>query len=341
LIPRLFGAGFEGTSLSRAERRILERYPPRAVILFARNITAGDELDGLVEDVEALPGPPFLCVDQEGGTVDRFREMLGPSLSLRRAAAAGHARRAGEVAGEICAHFGIAVDLAPVVDLALPGAGEAILGERSAGASAGEVLDAAREFLQGLHSRGVGGCLKHFPGLGRAGLDTHASLPRLPEDSDAEERDLRPFRELMREARAVMVSHAARADGVPSSLSPGIAGDLLRGRLGFDGAAFSDDLEMGALASFGELPERSAAASRAGCDLLFVCRRIELLPECVEVVAREVPPERQAEADARLSAYERHLEDLRQRRPPPLPVSQLVRAVQELRERAEESSGLA
>ncbi|MFN2385814.1 MAG: glycoside hydrolase family 3 N-terminal domain-containing protein [Thermoanaerobaculia bacterium] len=339
--PRLFGAGFEGTSLSRAERRILERYPPRAVILFARNIGGGEQLDELVADVEALPGPPFLCVDQEGGTVDRFREMFGPSLSLRRAAAAGQARRAGEVAGEICAHFGISVDLAPVVDLALPGAGETILGERSAGGSADEVLPAAREFLQGLHSRGVGGCLKHFPGLGRAALDTHASLPRLPEDAEEEERDLRPFRELMREAHAVMVSHAAGSDGIPASLSGAIADDLLRGRLGFDGAGFSDDLEMGALAAFGELPERSAAACRAGCDLLFVCRRIELLPECVAAVARDVSHERQAEADARLTAYERHLEQLRLRRPPPLPVSQLVRAVRELRERAGESSGLA
>lgn len=340
---RLFGAGLEGPALSPGERRILERFPTRAVILFARNIESAGQLADLVADVQDLPGRPFLCVDQEGGPVDRFSAVLGPSVSLRRAAQSGTARRAGELAGEACARFGISVDLAPVVDLAIPGAGEQVLGERTAGASAQEVLAAAGEFLDGLHARGVGGCLKHFPGLGRAALDTHAALPRLPEDADAQERDLEPFRSLMQRAVAVMISHAAGEDGLSASLSTSIAHDLLRLRLGFEGAAFSDDLEMGALDSFGDLPERSAAACRAGCDLLFVCRQIETLPDCVAAVERDVSPERRLEAMTRLDAYERHLAELRAERPVAPPLDQLVRAIRELREQAEgpEGPGLA
>src|SRR5262249_48022437 len=88
---------------------------------------------------------------------------------------------------------------------------------------------------------------------------------------------------------------------------------FLRERLGFTGAAFSDDLEMGALASFGSLPERCVAAARAGCDLLFVCSRIQEYGDCVEAVERGVPVERQFEAQERLSRYANRLVTLRER----------------------------
>src|SRR5206468_12742729 len=110
----------------------------------------------------------------------------------------------------------------------------------------------------------------------------------------------------------VMVSHAAGPDGVPASLSEATATGLLRGGLGFSGAAFSDDLEMGALSSFGALPERCARACRAGCDLLLVCRRIEEYPSCVEAVERDVTPARRREARERLDQYDRHLAALRE-----------------------------
>lgn len=310
MISRLFGAGIGSTELSRREREILEAHPPRAVILLSRNIEAVEQLERLVTDLRSLPGSPWLCVDQEGGSVDRFRDLLGPSVSFRAAAAGGAARRAGELAGEACARFGISVDLAPVVDRAVPGAAEKVLGERVVGEDPESVAAAAEDFLGGLHSRGVGGCLKHFPGLGRASLDTHFALPILPEDAGEASRDLRPFARTMEKAGAVMISHAAGEDGVPASLSPARATELLRRRLGFMGAAFSDDLEMGALSAFGDLPERCAAAARAGCDLLFVCREIESLPDCVRALERDVSEGRRAEALRRLKRYTSRIEAL-------------------------------
>ena len=98
----------------------------------------------------------------------------------------------------------------------------------------------------------------------------------------------------------------------------------MRSRLGFVGAAFSDDLEMGALSAFGSLPERSAAASLAGCDLLFVCKEIAVYPDCVACVRREVPPKRRAEAARRLQIYRRHVETMRELAPP------AIRSVAEL-----------
>ena len=315
---RLFGVGLAGPALDPAERAILEGLPPRAVILFRRNIETERQLADLCAEVRSLPGEPILCLDQEGGRVDRLKSVGGPFPSFFEAARAGLSRRAGEVAAEASARFGFGVDLAPVVDRRVPGAGEAVLGDRAAAEEPARVTEAAREFLEGLHSRGVGGCIKHFPGLGRARFDTHLTLPTLPEDDRERERDLAPFRALHELAGAVMVSHAATSrDGRPASLSPEVATHLLRGVLGFRGATFSDDLEMGALAEFGGLPARSAAALSAGCDLLFVCSRLEEYPDCVARVEADVPEERRAEAAGRLDAYAERLRAFAAAAPPP------------------------
>ena len=331
---RLFGVGISGPSLRKIERSILERHPPRAVILFRRNIDEERQLIDLTADLRALPGEPFLCIDQEGGSVDRLRDLVGPFPSFRFAALAGFARRAGELAGEACAWFGFDVDLAPVVDRRLPGAGEAVLGERAVDEEPEAVTSASREFLRGLHSRGVGGCLKHFPGLGRAVSDTHKALPILPAGDGEREKDLAPFRALHELAGAVMVSHAAGAgDGLPGTLSRETASQLLRGEVGFRGAAFTDDLEMGALEEFGGIAERSAASCLAGCDLLWVCSRIEEYPECVERVGREVPESRRSEASRRIDGYVEHLHELKRKAVPPTrPLEVLAAHVAALRE---------
>ncbi len=174
----LFGVGLSGGSLTARERTILDRYPPRGVILFRRNIETAEQTSALVAE---LRGRGLLVfIDQEGGSVDRLRDVVGPSISFREAAERGVARKAGELAGEACAHLGFSVDLAPVVDRRVEGASAEILRDRCCPGTPAEIARAANDFLAGLHSRGVGGCVKHFPGLGRASLDTHRSLPLDP-----------------------------------------------------------------------------------------------------------------------------------------------------------------
>ena len=326
--------GLPATALSDSERALLERLPPRAVILFSRNITSLDQTRTLAGEIRHLPGPPLLCVDQEGGPVDRLRAALTPSISFREAAQRGAAARAGELAGEACALFGLDVDLAPVVDRHLPGRSERVLRDRCAFAEPEEIGRAALEFLKGLHARGVGGCVKHFPGLGRADLDTHRDLPRIPADGEEARRDLLPFAATMEAAGAVMVSHAAGPEGSPASLSRAMAEGVLRGELGFTGAAFSDDLEMGALAAFGDLPRRCVLAADAGCDLLLVCSRIDRYEECVAAVERDVPEARRAQAAERLDAYAEGLLRIRKAaRIPERPVEELIADINALRER--------
>lgn len=329
---RLFGVGVEGAVLTDAERGTLAAHPPWGVILFRRNIESPDQLRRLVEDLRAS-GARQIFLDQEGGPVDRLRDLLAPAPSLRRSARAGKAREAGELAGAALAALGVDVDLAPVVDRGVEGAGALVLGERTASEDPGEVIRAAEKFLEGLHRFGIGGCLKHFPGLGRARLDTHRDLPVISPDPHQDALDLAPFDSLMGRAGAVMVSHAAGPDGLPASLSFARATTLLREILDFDGAAFSDDLEMGALDAFGTLPERAAAAARAGCDLLFVCRRLDAYPECVEEVERSVPVSRRAEAAERLEGYARRISDLKARATPaPAALAEVVARTKALAE---------
>ncbi len=306
----LFGVGLAGPVLEHSEREILSAAVPRGVILFRRNIEDEPRLTRLIGELREL-GVRHLFLDQEGGPVDRLRDLVAPTPSFQKTATAGTARRAGGAVGAMLARLGFDVDLAPVVDRAVAGGGALVLGERSASADPDAIVAAAGAFLDGLHSQGVGGCLKHFPGLGRATLDTHKSLPVIPRDPSQEALDLAPFAALMERAHAVMVSHAAGLDGLPASLSREVATVLLRHGLGFSGAAVSDDLEMGALDAFGDLPERCVRACAAGCDLLFVCRRIEEYPACVEAVERSVSGARREEALARLDVYGAHVASLR------------------------------
>jgi beta-N-acetylhexosaminidase len=326
----LFGVGLSGTSLTARERSILDRDPPRGVILFRRNIESLEQASALVSEIRARGLLVFL--DQEGGSVDRLRDLFGPSISFRAACRRAVAREAGELAGESCARLGVSVDLAPVVDRLVPGASADILRDRCASEDPEAIARAANAFLAGLHSRGVGGCVKHFPGLGRAALDTHQALPAIPAGRAERERDLAPFRRAQGRARAVMISHAAGPGGLPASLSRAVAHRLLRDRLDFRGAAFSDDLEMGALAAFGDLPRRAALACAAGCDLLFICSRIEEYPDCVAAVAASVSARRRAQAAERLDSYEHHLRRIRRAARPPLPLSRLLTAIARLRE---------
>jgi beta-N-acetylhexosaminidase len=331
---RLFGIGISGPALTDDERALLADYPPRAVILFKRNLENADAVRALTRELAELPGNPWLCVDQEGGRVDRFRDLLGSSLSFADAARSSRARRAGELAGVACRVLGFDVDLAPVVDRRLPETSERFLAGRCASADPEAVIAGASAFLEGLHFAGVSGCVKHFPGLGRAGADTHLSLPALEDDPDQEALDLAPFAGTMDLAGAVMISHAAGPDGIPASLSPARSTVLLRRSLGFTGAAFSDDLEMGALSHFGSLPERCVRAAQAGCDLLFVCSRIDEYAACVNAVQRMVGGDRCAEASARLDAYGERVERIRARARGPWDLAHLREEIARLREEA-------
>jgi len=299
--------GIAGPELAAEERAILEALRPFGVILFKRNVASAEQVVALTTEVRAASPATLLFVDAEGGRVDRLAGVVGPAPAAADLAAAppALARRAGRWVGHALRALGFDVDFAPVVDLDRGFTGNG-LETRYLGARPRAVVARARGFLAGLRAAGVGGCVKHFPGLGGSGEDTHHEGTRVTLSAAELAADLAPFRALAGEAGAVMLSHgvypALDPETLPADLSPAIARRLLRRDLGFEGAAFSDDLEMQALAPFGSLADRAERAFLAGCDAIPICSRLDAAPEASERLARSKPA-RRAEAARRLAAY--------------------------------------
>jgi len=273
--------GLEGSSLSAGERAFLERRRPLGVILYPRNLETAAQAAGLAGEIRAACEPsPLLFVDQEGGTVDRIGPLLGvafPGASGLGDLGMDRVHEGAYLMGRAARMLGFDVDFAPSLDLAQPGTGAVILAGRCYGFHAEDVVLSGTVFLHGLARAGVASCVKHFPGLGRGPVDSHVALPVVDaHDVDLVVTDLAPFAKLARASDGVMVGHAAypgfTGDKTPASLSPRIHA-LLRERIGWDGVVYSDDLLMGALS--GSLPDRAAAAARAGCDVLVVSRGLD------------------------------------------------------------------
>ncbi len=293
-------AAVEGARLSTDEKQCFEALPPAGFTLFRRNISPQfsqtrefcDELQTL-RDASNLP--LLLAVDQEGGRVARLRAPFpdfGPAMNL----AGGRSDAAAEVELEnigfsmaaTLLQIGINVNFAPVADV-LSREENVAIGDRCFAREPEAAAIRAGAFLRGLHAGGVLACLKHFPGQGDAGVDTHESGAVITADrAQLDTRELYPFQKLIPEAPLVMISHAvypALDPQHPASLSKTIMLDLLRGEMGFRGLIVSDDMNMKAIdQSRKPWCEAIVASIAAGADLVLVCRELERYRWAVEAI---------------------------------------------------------
>ncbi len=277
--------GFEGTEVSARLRDLLLETGARAVILFARNLLDASQARELCAALrEAVPWPLLLCIDQEGGSVVRLTRgvtVFPGNMALGAADSPELARAQGRISGRELAGIGIDLNLAPVVDLQTNPSNPGI-GIRSLGSDPNRAEVLARALIEGHLEFSVRSCCKHFPGKGEASVDAHLDLPVL--DLPLEEffdPHLRVFEKLVRgrEDLAVMTTHIVVEGldpGTPATFSPAVARDLLRGRLGFRGLLLADDLEMGAISGYHEVPEAAVRAAAAGHDLVPVCHDPDL-----------------------------------------------------------------
>ncbi|MFC5577619.1 beta-N-acetylhexosaminidase [Lysobacter niabensis] len=280
--------GVAGTELTARERNWLQHDACAGVILFKRNFASKTQVAELAQAIrEAAPRPQLLCVDQEGGRVQRFREgysALAPLEGFGRlyardpeAALKLAEEHAWLMASEVRA-TGVDLSFAPVVDL---GRGNRAIGDRAFSEDPEVVAEFTRAYIRGMHAAGMAATLKHFPGHGSVLEDTHfddAVDPRPFEEIRA--LDLVPFvAGIQAKADAVMMAHvkypAVAPD--PAGYSKTWIEDILRRQMGFHGVVFSDDIGMAAAFSAGGIKQRVDLHLDAGCDVVLVCH-----PELVE-----------------------------------------------------------
>jgi len=291
--------GVAGTELTAQERDWLQHDAVAGVILFKRNFASRAQVAELSAAIrEAAPRPQLLCVDQEGGRVQRFREGYSDLPPLQRigelyaadpqAALALAEEHAWLMASEVQAS-GVDLSFAPVVDLAR---GNRAIGDRAFSDDPQVVAAFTRAYVRGMHAAGMAATLKHFPGHGTVAEDTHfddAVDPRPLEVLRAE--DLVPFAAgIEAGADAVMMAHVAYPQVAPEPagysrrwIEEILRGDASRGGLGFRGVVFSDDIGMAAAFSAGGVRARIDAHLDAGCDVVLVCH-----PELVDESLRAV-----------------------------------------------------
>jgi len=329
-IGQLLIVGFEAAEISAALASLLTRIQPAGVILFARNIESIEQTWHLLKACRDCVRPAlFTCVDLEGGSVDRFRKVIGPAPSAAAAFAGGDRRlffRHGKLIGQSCRAFGFNMDFAPVVDLALP-ASRTVMASRAVSPDPKEVTVFAREFLGGLAAaREIGGG-KHFPGLGEANLDTHHELPRVNKSwRKMWNEDLYPYRALRRQLPFVLVGHASYSalprHDVPASLSERWIMEILRRKIGYRGLVISDDLEMGGVLQAAPIEDAALGHIAAGGDLCLICRRQDYIESAYERLLREAERDpafgrRALESAARVRAFKKNSAAMKMRFSPP------------------------
>src|SRR5713226_4962253 len=298
-IGQFFFIGLPGTEMDVETRSLIEEIKPGGVILFGRNVASPEQVRALLDGVRALsPMVPLCGIDQEGGLVDRLREIFPPMPSARAIRQHGDlaaSRNLGRITGTILRMLGFDINFAPVMSIITEARSQLTNGlySRSFGSSPAEVLGNTTVYMRGLQATGCLGCLKHFPGIGAGAVDSHMEMPLVPlSHDDLLAQDLAPYIELFQRAddrvRVVMVSHGGfpnidikkgTTGGLiePASISPSIVSKLLRQELGYQHLVVTDDLEMGAIAKHTEIEDASVRAFIAGEDMLLICSTPETI----------------------------------------------------------------
>ncbi len=304
-VGQLLVAGILGTEPGEDAVQAIQDYQVGGIILFGRNVESADQLVALTNGLKALNGdyvPLFLCVDQEGGRVDRMPPevdrtpgagQVGESLSQEDAGAAYGALLSAE-----CAAFGFNLDFAPSLDI-WSNPENTVIGDRAFGVEWESVSAFGFHAVGAMEEAGtVIPVVKHFPGHGDTSVDSHVDLPVVDKTLDELwQSELVPFdmalsgeywgEQKMDPAPAVMVAHILMTQidpDLPASLSPAVVTGLLRQEMGYKGVVCTDDLTMAAISDTYGMGEAAVLAVEAGCDLLLVCHEADNLTAAREAL---------------------------------------------------------
>jgi beta-N-acetylhexosaminidase len=288
-----------GTELTATDRQRLANPLVGGMILFTRNWKNRQQVTALCDQIHAVRDDLLICIDHEGGRVQRFREggfthlppmrTLGDLWMKDALVATNAATAAGYVLGAELRACGIDLSFTPVLDLDWGGSG--VIGDRAFHRDARVVAMLAKSLMHGLLRAGMANCGKHFPGHGYVKADSHTDIP-------VDERNLKailaddaaPYEWLSTTLTSVMPAHVIypKVDARPAGFSSRWLEEILRAQLGFGGAIFSDDLTMaGARVIDGRevsFTQAALAALNAGCDMVLLCNQSVKNPASVDEV---------------------------------------------------------
>lgn len=294
-------ADIKGITLSSQDHEFLQQSELSGLILFSRNYESPTQLAELTASIKALRPDLLLCVDQEGGRVQRFRDgftLLPAMLSLEplfqqdKQQALSLAHELGWLMAAEVRQQGVHLSFAPVLDIDF-GCSK-VIGDRAFGKNAETVITLAGAFIEGMAEAGMSAVGKHYPGHGGVEADSHFDLPIDTRSLAQLQQDIEPFRQLIKSQKlaGIMPAHVLY-NAVDADNNAGFSQlwlqQILRQELAFEGVVFSDDLTMAA-ANIGSYEERTQAAIAAGGNALLVCND----PAAAQLVIDEVRRQQQA-----------------------------------------------
>ena len=303
-IGQLVMLGFPASSISDDLRLVAKEYELGGIILFGRNIEEPEQVAELAHDAQTLSReiPLWVSVDQEGGTVARFREpftswppmrCLGDSGDLELAKRFGRA-----VARELLA-VGVTLNYAPVLDVHT-NADNPVIGERAFSEKPEEVGRFGAAVIEAIQGEGVAACGKHFPGHGDTDVDSHYKLPVVDQSTERlRQVELLPFHAAVSaDVAMIMTAHVlypAFDEERPATISKNIVTEILRQELDFKGVVATDDLTMKGIASEWSVEDAGVESIAAGCDLLLLCepdveQQVRTIEALIHAVEQEVIP---------------------------------------------------
>jgi beta-N-acetylhexosaminidase len=307
-------------SCNESVSQTLRTVQPGGIILFGENVRTTEQVRSLIGTMQSQCSiPPFIGVDQEGGSVQRITKtalipasMIPPMRSVAQSGSLPLARSVGRVIAEELSVFGFNLDFAPDCDV-LTNPNNTSIGTRAFSENAPTAAAYSTAVAEGIRSGGIIPVCKHFPGLGGASADTHKGYSEVLQSLDGlRKTELVPFRaQIDAGAEMIMVGHISlpnvTGDGTPASLSPAVITGLLREELGFNGVVITDSLSMGAITE--DYPSGRAAvlAVKAGADMLLIPEDIPAAFQALlkSVKSGEIPESRIDESVVRILALKK------------------------------------
>lgn len=283
-IGQLLMVGYQGLTPSDEFLRFVEDWQIGGVIVFARNIEDPEKLPQALKKIQEAAGKNiFTAIDQEGGLVMRILDKGSLFHSNMGLAATGNCKlvkQSYQAIGDEMRALGLNWNLAPVLDINHPD--NPGIGARSFGDTPQVVAKYGSAAIEGLKNSGVMACAKHFPGKGRARVDSHLTLPVIDIDrKELLQTELSPFQAAIDLGiDAIMTAHVffpafEEQKDLPATLSKSVLTDLLRQQMKFEGLIVTDDLEMGAITEAYGIADAAGRSFAAGADILLICHRLE------------------------------------------------------------------